>query len=314
LPNTRVLFGGELDFAERHGGRFLLGWALDNADFLAIEAGYFFVGSRTAGIDMASPGSPVLARPFFDVVNQRQDSSLIAFPGLVSGSASVTAGTELDGAEANLAANIWQTGKLRVDVLAGFRYVNLSEDLHISEVSTVVNDKMPLAGRTIRVTDRFDAENNFYGGQVGLRSELRFKRFNLGLLAKVALGNVHQTIDIQGSTAIDTTPATVANAGLLALSSNSGRYSRDAFAVVPEFGVNLGVHLTDHWQIFVGYTYLYWSQVARPGDQVDLQLNPNLIPMSATFGNPVGPTRPAFSPRDADFWAQGINVGMEFRY
>src|SRR5207244_361036 len=119
---------------------------------------------------------------------------------------------------------------------------------------------------------------------------------------------------IHGRTSIDTTPATVTNAGLLALATNSGRHARDDFAVLPEIGVNFGFQITDRLQAFVGYTYMYWSNVVRPGDQVDLGLNPNLIPTSATFNTAGGPARPAFSFRDTDFWAQGINVGMEFRY
>jgi hypothetical protein len=312
-PNTRVLYGGEIDFDDRHGGRFSLGWTLDETNLLGIEAGYFFLGSRTVGIEMNSPGSPVLARPFFDEVNQRQDSSLIAFPGLVQGSASVAARNELDGAEANLSANLWQTHRLRLDLLVGFRYLSLTEDLHITEVSKVVG-KGPFTGRTITLSDRFDADNSFYGGQIGLRSDWRWKRLHLGLLAKVALGSSHEVIEIHGRTAIDTAPATVTSAGLLALSSNGGRYARDHFAVVPELGINLAVQITDRLQAFIGYTYLYWSQVARPGDQADPHLNPGLVPTSTTFNVPGGPSRPAFSFRDADFWAQGINIGMEFRY
>ena len=312
--NTRVLFAGPVDFQERNGGRFVLGLGLDDASFLSIEAGYFFLGSRTIGNTMASPGSPVIARPFFDVVNQREDSSLIAFPGLVKGSLSVATANELEGIEANLSANLWNTGKLRLDLLVGFRYLNLDDDLHIAEATTVVNPKVQFGGRTITVTDQFDTNNYFYGGQIGLRGDLRCKRFHLGFLGKVALGTCHEVVNIHGRTAIDTAPVTVNNAGLLALASNSGRFSRDEFAVVPEVGVNLGFQITDRLQVFLGYTYLYWSNVVRPGDQIDRGLNPNLIPSSATFNNPGGPARPAFSFRDTDFWAQGINVGMGFRY
>jgi len=162
------------------------------------------------------------------------------------------------------------------------------------------------------VNDRFDVQNNFFGGQLGARAEVRWERLSLNLLAKVALGDSSETVSIHGSTQIDTQPEI--GAGLLALSSNSGRFQHNAFAVVPEVNVSIGFQVTEHFRAFAGYSFLYWSQVARPGDQVDLGLNENLVPTSKTFGAAGGPPRPAFALHSTDFWAHGINLGLEFRY
>ena len=51
------------------------------------------------------------------------------------------------------------------------------------------------------------------------------------------------------------------------------------------------------------------SSVARAGDQVDLRVNPNLITTT-----PVGPANPPFAIHDTNYWAQGVNFGLEFRY
>ena len=92
------------------------------------------------------------------------------------------------------------------------------------------------------------------------------------------------------------------------------RATRDAFAVVPEVGVNVGYQITESLRLFAGYSFIGWSDVARPGDQIDVGLNPNLIPTSATFGAPGGPPRPALAVQRTDFWAQGVNFGVEWRY
>jgi hypothetical protein len=129
------------------------------------------------------------------------------------------------------------------------------------------------------------------------------------LITKVALGPTQQMVNIQGSTLVNGT--TRLEGGLLALSSNIGHYSRDVFTVVPEVGLNLGYQLTDHLRLFVGYNFLYWSSVVRPGNTVQRAINPNLLPGSTVMG---GPDRPAFAFRGSDFWAQGVSFGLEFRY
>ena len=83
--------------------------------------------------------------------------------------------------------------------------------------------------------------------------------------------------------------------------------------MVPEVGVNLGVRVTQRLTLTGGYTFLYWSDVARPADQIDRNLNPNLIPTSNTFGGG-GPQRPAPGIRSNDFYAHGLTVGLIFRY
>ena len=166
----------------------------------------------------------------------------------------------------------------------------------------------------IHVTDFFGTSNSFYGGQLGLRGLFQFNRLQLELTTKVALGSNQEIATIRGATLINTTPLTAANAGLLALASNSGRYYRDEFAAIPEVGINLGFRVTDNIQLFVGYTFVYWANVLRPGDQIDTSLNANLIPTSNTFGAGGGPARPTVPLHESNFWVQGLNVGFEVRY
>ena len=52
--------------------------------------------------------------------------------------------------------------------------------------------------------------------------------------------------------------------------------------------------------------------VARPGEQIDLDVNPDLLPPREP---PVsGPARPRFVYDGTDFWAQGLNVGLDYRW
>jgi hypothetical protein len=122
-------------------------------------------------------------------------------------------------------------------------------------------------------------------------------------------------VRISGTTVI-TEPGLAPNVqgGLLALPTNIGTYSRDRFSVVPEIGVNVGCQVTNRLRVFAGYTFLYWSNVVRPGDQIDTTINPTQLPSAAGPGTLVGPARPAFAFHETGFWAQGINVGVQFRW
>ena len=59
----------------------------------------------------------------------------------------------------------------------------------------------------------------------------------------------------------------------------------------------------------VGYSFIYWSNVSRPGDQIDLNVSPSQFPPYDETA-----TMPAFVQHTTDFWAQGINVGLDYRF
>ncbi len=80
-----------------------------------------------------------------------------------------------------------------------------------------------------------------------------------------------------------------APSGFVASGSNSGQFTRDRFAVVPELGINVGYQITRHVRASVGYTFLYWSSIVRPGDQVDLGLSGTQIRTDSRFNPAAGP-------------------------
>ena len=65
--------------------------------------------------------------------------------------------------------------------------------------------------------------------------------------------------------------------------------------------------MTNFLRLNVGYTFLAWSNVVRPGDQIDRVANISQIPPPVGPGTLMGPANPAFNFKDSFFWAQGIN-------
>lgn len=255
------------------------------------------------------PGTGFVPGPPFE------DAEAVSFPGALSGTVAVRQTTRLWGYDANLRTNLWDGcchgAGWSIDGYAGFRSLTLDESLQVTENLT---SQLAAAPGSIMVFDKFQTQNTFYGGQLGLQGELRWNRWFLNADAKIGLGDVHEVVDILGSTTIsDPTGVHTSPGGLLAQGTNIGTYSRDRFAVLPELGVNVGYQVTDCLRLFVGYNVLYLSSVVRPADQIDRTVNTTQIPRFGGTGL-TGPANPAFNFRGSDFYAQGLNVGLEFRW
>jgi hypothetical protein len=325
-PGTIVLLGdSKVNDDLRSGLRVNAGLWLDDCHTWGVEGSYFFLENRGKNFAFSgngAPGSAVLARPFFNVISGRPDSEIDAFPGVASGTKFIHTSSFLQGAEANAIYNLlccgdWcGCGGYRVDLLAGFRYLQLDEDLEIRETISVFPGVPVIGGTSFNLFDEFKTRNHFYGGQIGARAEFYRSGFFVDVIGKVALGGTDADIDVNGATQIITAngSSTVGVGGLLAQRTNIGHFERDKFAVAPEGTINVGYQITCHLRAYVGYTFLYWSSVFRPGDQIDLALNPTLFPTSPAGAPVTPPARPAPVLKDTDFWAQGFNFGLEFRY
>jgi hypothetical protein len=302
-PTTTIRFGDtDVDDQARSGGRVTLDAWLTCNQGLGIEASYFILDDRKTNFSDSS--DPIIARPFFNVESLRQDAQLIAFPGVSTGSIDISAKSEFQGAEVLLRGNWFEDCCRRLDFLIGYRYLRLAESLAINSESTTINtDDNGGNDPTIDVSDRFRTVNNFNGADFGVFFQRRRCRWSLDFLMKLALGSTNSRITIDGSTVIaNNQTTTTTNSGLLTARSNMGTYDRDSFAVVPELGVTVGYDVTCQLRATIGYTFLYWSQIARPADQIDLNVNPG------------GSAFPQFNFHCADFWTQGLNLGVEYRY
>lgn len=326
-PGTVIVSGGtNFDYSPMSGGRISAGFWFSHDENVGVEGTFLWLGSRGVHFGAVSPtGQPIIALPFFDINTGVEDAILAAFPNTDTASINVTSTSRIRGGEVN---GVWNLGAGRrghFDLLLGFRYLELDEDLSITEdihVSPNFNILLPngqflvpsIAGERIRVADAFGADNNFYGGQIGARAEFWRDNFFVNVLGKVALGGVNEAVDVNGMTA-ELGRGIVHAGGVFALPSNMGHFKKDKFAVVPEVGVNVGCQLGQHWRIFAGYNFLYWSHVARPGDQISRNLQGQQIPLANLGGGPIiGPIGPTFPFKDTDFWAHGVNFGLEFLF
>jgi Putative beta barrel porin-7 (BBP7) len=326
-PGTQVLFGDHpLSYGSQSGLRVGGGVALNS--WLALEGSYFYLdrGAVGYGATSDSSGSPLITRPFFNNQVGVQDSLGVSDPntavGPWAGGIAVASHTQLQGWEANLSGKTALGDSCCFSVLAGFRGMYLNEDLSIQEnLVPLVPGVLGVGGlaanppSTIGTFDRFQTTNNFYGGQIGGRLGWTYNTLSVDAIGKVALGVNQEIANVAGSSTL-VSPAgnTTFPGGVLALPTNIGRHFHDTFSVVPEGQLNLGWSITPHIKATVGYNFVFWSEVARPGNQIDPVLNPGLIPTSQVFGNGQGAPRPQFIFNESNFWAQGITWGLEFKF
>jgi len=311
---TQILFGDSgLNRTMHSGGRFTLDFWSCPYCCSAIEASYFFLGTQSDIFRNSSQGTPILARPFFNVQDDRPDAGLIAFPGVQTGSITAVSSSSFQGTEILLRRNLVRQPGSKVDVLVGYRYLRLKDDLRMDEFETFIDPQSVIqVGSTLAITDSFDTLNQFHGVDLGIDAQWRRCCWSLDLVAKLALGNTNSHVSIGGTTTAtvpDTAPV-VSQGGFLAQQTNSGQFSRNWFSMVPELGATIGYDLDCRRRITVGYSLVYWSKVARPGDQIDLNLNPAQFPApQASTGR-----GPEFRFATTDFWAQGLNLGLDIRF
>ncbi len=326
LPSASILYGGSNDYQDdsRSGFRIRFGWWLAGFPGWGIEGEYAGLEENVENYYSGmSAGAPILARPFFNVLTGANDAELVAFPGVVTGDISATTVSHFEGAAVRLRKQLFgKSGcgysqwacqtvptSARWDVTLGYRFWELDESLAMRETlrsQTTVND-------SFIINDHFETRNQFNGAELGVLWQGRRGWWSLDALMRLGIGNVHQTATISGnSTITENGTTTPYETGFLAQRTNIGTYDRDEFTIIPELGLTLGYQMTKRIRVTGGYSLIYIGNVIRPGDQVDLDVNPNLL---APELNPFsGALRPQFPFQETDYWVQGLSFGGEFRW
>ena len=312
-PSTRVLLGGDdVGLGGRNGARFIVGYSLNPA--WAVEAVGFFLSTGTESRSVAGSGlagSQDLFIPFFDPTLPGENVTNLSLAGQFAGAAQETLRSHLWGIELNGVKALTTRGPWRVELLGGLRYLKLAEEYGFATSSP---DLGPGPVNVFVTQDSFDASNDFYGAQLGLRARYQAGNFMAGAAAKVAVGVMHQRVDVAGVLVTNqfTVPVVSYAGGYFAQPTNIGSQARNVAAVVPEASLTVGYRLTGWLSISAGYTFLYASNVARPGEQIDRTVNPTQSP---SFGGPVdkplaGEPRPRSRLEGSDFWAHGLSLGL----
>ncbi|WP_029630548.1 BBP7 family outer membrane beta-barrel protein [Zavarzinella formosa] len=306
-PGTRVIYGGSnntVDYGSQGGFRFNAGGWLDSAHDLGLEFGGLYFSNKSES--PFSAGGNGLYLPV-TLAGTNTPGTFVVSDSTVgfNGRLSITDETQFWGLEGNALTSFTSREDISVVGIAGFRYLDLSERL-----TTTLTSADTIFGGSLTATDNFRTRNQFYGGQLGLQAAVSEGRFFASMRATVALGGTVESRDARGISSGDAPPAGTFPHGVYVQQTNSGHFSDGEFSVVPQVGLKLGMDVLPFLRIFAGYDFLYWSNVVRPGNQIDTTVNPT----QAFGGTLAGPARPAPIIRSSDFWAHGVTLGLQLRY
>lgn len=309
-PGTTSL-DSPLDCGAAAGFRLFGGGWFNLGHTIGMDASLFILGKESAGfnvIDRSGNGNLVINEP----VPGAPFNTQVSAPGVESGSVFVGASSHFGGGDLNLLYNVYRGNAWTINLLGGYRYLQLDESLGISAHSnlfttTTYTDNMGnvLAtappGSAVTVIDQFNTRNQFNGGQIGSQLQFMLGRWSLVGVAKLGIGATHETVYVSGNTNVlpvngSPVPLTGGNYATI----QAGRYSTSRFALAPEAQLQIGYQLTPCIRTQLGYDFLYLSSVARPGNQIDNNFD--------------GVTHPLVPMASSSFWAQGLTVSLQFNF
>ncbi len=324
-PNTATLYGdGSVGFGATSGWRLDVGGYFDAHETWGIESVFVILGRQAAGFDGYSDqnGNPLITRPVINANNGTETAYSDAYPGSLAGGTSITSTSQFLSWDINALRKILQTDHWRVEGMVGFRYMNLTESLEVDDaLYPLTSGALTFLGQPVDTSstmydyDRFKTINNFYGGQLGGRATWSSGPFQIESVTKLGLGATEQTTEISGATTVvnGSGVANTAPGGVLATTANIGTYHQARFSLVPEEDLNFSLAITPYISARLGYSFIYWSNVVRPGDQVSRVVSPTLVPSDPTYGTG-GPNEPGNHFQTTGYWAQGLNIGLDFHF
>lgn len=150
-------------------------------------------------------------------------------------------------ADANFRLELLTHERYRLDGLVGYRYAQLHEQLFLHSLDGFAADD--------------NTRNRIQAAQIGVIGTYKFGGYFCEVLGKLGLGRDSESITLNGL-----------------------RFTDSVMTVIPEFGARVGYQLGEGVYGTFGYSFLYLSKVARPGQG------------------------------DTDFYIHGFTIGVECRF
>jgi len=268
------------------------------------------LGDDSDSLSFGGDGTGVsFAVPFYNTFENREDGVLVGYNDgqeQVAGDASVRTSLDIVAAEIYGRARLGESRFHRLELIGGYSHFNIADELQLS-----INRTQVPPGVESSFSDDFRTRNEFHGGQIGGEVSLKRGRWTASSLTKVHLGNMSQRVAVRGSSTqeiIGSGMPNVYDEGLFARGDVQGVRSRDVFAFAPEMNLKLGYQFRQHVNFHVGYSFVYWNNVALAGEQMDRDLY--VDPFN------LGDTEPGrfVDINSSGFWVQGIDLGAVIEF
>lgn len=284
VPDTRPLL-----LNDNAGVRTALGLDLTYAG--TVELGAFFVPRATSSFDVVGLNATNLVGTSTRVNGQIANN--IEF---YNNSFRAEYRSQFWGADANYIFEGDREGLFQFRPIAGFRYMNLQENLSQRGgfLDTSFLNPVLLISQIDSRTD-----NRLYGPQFGFKTEINWNWGAIGFENKLGfLANDSEAMvrTFQFRSAID--PEVITSADRL------------AFSPLYDMTVYARMRVSGNFAVRFGYNFMYLGQIARPADAIDYNDNGPFVPGLGLLGLPAVVAQNSRT----DFRAYGINVGGELTW
>src|SRR5262249_4571750 len=126
----------------------------------------------------------------------QENATELSFAPVYRGAAREELSNSLIGVEVGGNRALVTNQALRLDLLGGFRWLRLHETYTITTSSPFIP---PNPADIWNTTDKFDAVNNFYGAQLGMRARYDWGRLFVTGAVKFGMGAMVQAVEVSGS-------------------------------------------------------------------------------------------------------------------
>lgn len=238
---THTLFGNSMNASPNSGAQITIGKSIGCGGCAGLEASYLFLGERSDSFKGSPSSHPSLGIPYFDTFNNGSKAYLINRPAIRlfseelinttpavyvnlfttetlladAGYLSIRFTSGLQAADLNTTWSYPLENCGSFDLIAGFKYVLLKEDLkiwskvtHRSLQTTTMDPALGLPTGEIPIinnviadetrSDLFSSSNQFFGVQFGGRSEVEFCKWKVAGSSLIALGTMLERIHRKG--------------------------------------------------------------------------------------------------------------------
>lgn len=284
-PDTVPLFGGRRLLDDwRTGLRVELGAWLDPDRRSGVALRLYSLFTTSAQFRAVPNGAVVINVPQSVSAGGTtvQVPAFVGFPGLTTGRVAADARTTFAGGDLNWRCALERNEWGRIELLAGYRQLYLSDRLNVSFAVTPTGANAGFGSLT--GSDDVRTRNSFYGPQLGLHAATAGRRVWLDGHAATALGVTVSDLDFARSRSAAGVPVARSNV------SNRLTY----FGVVAESGVRANWSVSDHFRLTAGYDFLYWNNVRRAQEM--------FVP------------GPVLRPQAIDFTTHLFTVGLDVRF
>lgn len=342
VSNAPTLANQNLNVGDHSGGRITAGLWADTEHCWGAEVGAFWLQRRTAQLNNQfdnDSGQFVFNTPFTNQVftvtpataNTAETRTLtrtepIFFVRQVNSSVFATYSNQMWGAEVNARCTGLRIGCLNFGGLVGFRYLDYKEDLEAFNRFNFFQPADPAQADPpgSNLPDRIDIlahdhaqiRNQFYGAQVGFDIEGNWNWIFASARGKLAVGAMHQSVDIFANTtttAFAPDSQNVSGGATLFGANDVGHHGRNQVSAIPELNLRVGVQPCCWFRAYVGYDAMYIANVARVGDISTPTPSTTTVTAGGTTTT-LNVNGNGFRFSDSNIWTQGFSAGIELSY